>query len=230
MNTPYPAGNALLDGLPDADRRRLMVAGEAVAMRSGDLLAVAGCTAPYVVFPLVGFVSRVVRLESHPDLEVGMIGHEGVLGAHLVLGIVASPVRALVQGAGWAWRIETAVFCRLLGGSPSLQAALSRAVHAELAELAGSAACLRFHRIEARLARWLLMSHDRMRSDRFELTHEFMACMLGVRRASVTLAAGALQQRGVLTYRHGVVTLLDRPGLQAAACACYVVGNPGASR
>jgi CRP-like cAMP-binding protein len=150
-----------------------------------------------------------------------MVGREGMLGAHLALGYPVAPLQALVQGSGTAWRVGTKPFRLELARSPALQRGLNRYIYVLMAQLAGAAACLRFHEIGPRLARWLLMSQDRAQSDHFQVTQEFLALMLGVRRVGVTVAATGLQRRGLIAYRRGELTVTDRPGLLAAACTCY---------
>ena len=150
-----------------------------------------------------------------------MVGREGMLGAQLALGVATAPLRALVQGAGTAWRIGAGAFRRELARSPALQRSLDRYLYVLMAQLAASAACLRFHLIGPRLARWLLMSQDRAQADSFRVTHEFLAYMLGVRRVGITAAAGGLQRSGLIDYHRGELTVLDRAGLEAAACDCY---------
>jgi CRP-like cAMP-binding protein len=150
-----------------------------------------------------------------------MVGNEGLLGAQLALGVATVPLHALVQGAGTALRIGSAPFRAELARSAALRRVLNRYLYVLMAQLAGSAACLRFHQIEQRLARWLLMSQDRAHDPHFHVTHEFLAYMLGVRRVGITAAAGVLQRAGLIDYRRGELRVLDRPGLEAAACACY---------
>ncbi len=175
----------------------------------------------HVYFPVEGFVSLIAVVEHHPGLEVGMVGREGMLGAHLMLGVAAAPQKALVQGAGFAWRMGSAAFRRELALNAALRTHLQRYVHVLMCQLTASATCLRFHQIGPRLARWLLMSQDRAHADRFVVTHEFLALMLGVRRVGITLAAGSLQRAGLITYHRGELQVLDRRGLEAAACTCY---------
>jgi len=215
------AENQLIALLPRRDRMRLLAISESVPLELGNVLCEPGEPTRHVYFPIDSFISLVTTIDGEPGLEVGMVGREGMLGAHLALGVSAIPLHALVQGAGMALRIRAAPFRRELAKSRVLQLALHRYLYVLMAQLATSAACTRFHSVSPRLARWLLMSQDRAHSDRFHLTHEFVAYMLGVRRVGITGAASDLQRRGFIAYRRGEITVLDRAGLEGAACDCY---------
>ena len=213
--------NHLIERLPRADRLRLLAICEPVEFALADVMFEPGQTTRHVWFPTEGFVSLITPIDGSPGLEVGMVGREGLLGAHLALGVATAPLRGLVQGPGTARRIGAKAFRAELARSAPLQRALNRYLYVLMAQLAAATTCLRFHRIGPRLARRLLMSQDRAHADHFHVTHEFLAYMLGVRRVGVTGAAGALQRSGLIEYRRGELRVLDRAGLEAAACACY---------
>jgi CRP-like cAMP-binding protein len=224
------AENHLIALMPRRDRLRLIAISESVQLELGTVLCELGEPTRYAYFPNDCFISLVTAIEGEPGLEVGMVGREGMLGAQLVLGVDAIPLHALVQGAGTARRIEAAPFKRELDASKPLQRVLNRYLYVLMAQLATSAACTRFHSVGPRLARWLLMSEDRAHSDSFHLTHEFLAYMLGVRRVGITGAASDLQQRGLIRYHRGEITVIDRVGLEAAACGCYVADRQAYER
>ena len=213
--------NHLIELLPKKDRLRLLAQCELVNLALSQVLSERGEATHHAYFPVNGVISLLTLVDGHPDVEVGMVGREGMVGIQLSLEVPSAPMRALVQGEGSAWRIGAVAFRRELRASTALQRVLKRYVQVSIAQLASSAACLRFHMISPRLARWLLMSQDRAHADQFHVTHEFLAAMLGVRRVGVTMAAGALQSVGLIEYRRGELTVLDRPGLEAAACSCY---------
>ena len=215
------AQNHLIERLPRKDRLSLLKLCEPVELAMAAVLSDGGTPIRYVYFPIEGYISLVTRLDGKPVLEVGMVGREGMIGAQMALGVTMEPLHAVVQGPGSAWRVGKMEFQRELKRNAALQHSLSRYLHVTMTQLAGSAACLRFHRIRPRLARWLLMTQDRAHSDSFRITQEFLAFMLGVRRVGITLAATDLQRQGFVKYHRGDITILNRQGLKEAACSCY---------
>lgn len=213
--------NRLIDGLPRKERARILQQCEPVDLVFGTILCEPDQPFRHVYFPLQGFISLLAPMRGHQPLEMGLIGSEGMLGATLVLGVEAVPLRGLVQGNGSALRMSAAQLKRELRDSPALLRRLNRYLYVLMAQLSQTAACTRFHEVEARLVRWLLMTHDRAHADHFHLTHKFLADMLGVRRSGVTIAAGDLQHRGLIRYTRGEINILDRKGLEAASCECY---------
>jgi CRP-like cAMP-binding protein len=217
--------NGLLAGLPRRSRQRVLSGCEQVELGFADVLSKVGEKIRHVYFPTESFVSLVTALDDDQRLEVGIVGDEGMLGTSLILGVNRSPQHALVQGAGAALRMSAATFVRQCRQDAELRQRLSRYVHVLMRQLAQTAACTSYHVVEARLARWLLMSRDRAHSDQFHLTHEFLAYMLGVRRVGVTHAASSLQEQGLIDYRRGAITILDKARLKKASCTCYREGN-----
>ena len=213
--------NQLLDNLPRRERNRILECCEPVDLVFGAVLCEPDQAYRHIYFPLSGFISLVQTVGDHQPLEMGLIGNEGMLGATMVLGINAIPLRGVVQGSGTALRMTAAQLRRLLASCPGLERKLSRYLYVLMAQLSQTAACTRFHEVEARLARWLLMTHDRAHADHFHLTHEFLADMLGVQRSAVSIAAGALQKRHLIRYTRGEINILSRVGLEAVSCECY---------
>lgn len=215
------AENSLIQRLPRQDRLHVMAACEPVELELGRVLCEPQQRTRHVYFPVESFISQMVRIEGSSGLCVGMAGREGTLGVQLALGVPVSPLHALVQGPGRAWRIGVAPFRAELARSQALQRTLDRYLYVLMAQQGASAACLRFHAIAPRLARWLLMSQDRAHCDHFHATHELLSFMLGVRRVGITAAAGELARAGLIEYHRGRLVVRDRAGLEMAACGCY---------
>jgi CRP-like cAMP-binding protein len=221
---PIPI-NRLLAGVTRRDQGLILKHCEAVELTFGDILSEPDQPIRHVYFPTSSFISLIAANGGPESLEVGLVGNEGVFGITLVLGIDASPLRGLVQGGGQAMRMSVTQFRRAVSDSPSFTRVLHTYLYVLMAQLAQTAACARFHQLEARFARWILMTQDRAGSDTFPLTHVFLAQMLGVRRAGVTETAGVVQKRGVIRYRRGIVQVLNRHALEAMACPCYEAVN-----
>ena len=220
--TPNQANNRLLEALSRKNRQRFLANCTQVELESAEILAEPGERISHVYFPTESFISLITpATDDCAALEMGLVGDEGMLGIQLILDVRVSPLRALVQGAGLALCMKVAPFRRELEQSATLQRELKRYLYVVLGQFAQTAACTHFHVVEARLARWLLMTHDRAHSDTFHVTHEFLAYMLGVRRVGVTKAAYSLQQRKLIRYSRGDITILDRSSLEAASCGCY---------
>jgi len=222
MRDKAVVSNSLLGALPRGKSRGLRPGLELVTLTFGDVLLQPGEPITHVFFPDNSVVSLLTE-EGKRAVEVGLVGHEGMVGIPLALGVDVSPVRAVVQGTGTALRMKKSSFLRELRRHPKLQNRLLRYSHALMSQVTQISACNRLHSVEARLARWLLMTRDRLRSNQLELTHEFLGHMLGVRRVGITQAAGALQRRKLIDYSRGHIRILDAKGLEAASCRCYQV-------
>ena len=218
-----PVANSLLAALPRREYQRLLTSLEPVTLTFGEVLYEPGKPIRHVYFPSDSLVSLLTLVEGHMALEIGLVGREGMLGIPVALGINDSPVRALVQGTGSALRMTSARFRSEYGKCGRLHRELNRYIHERIVQITQTAACNRFHPIEARLARWLLMTRDRVQSDQFRLTQDLLGCMLGVLRVAVTNAAGALQRRKLISYSRGEINILDGKGLEAASCRCYQI-------
>jgi CRP-like cAMP-binding protein len=214
--------NRLLAALPPADRERLLHRADEVTLARGDVVYRANGPIHHVYFPRTGILSMVIDMEDGGTVEVGTIGLEGMVGLPAFHGAGSSPTRVYCQVPPCVCRRVPAEWFRAEAGkSGALQAVVNRFAEVAFALSAQSVACNRLHPVEQRLARWLLMTHDRVIGNELNLTQEILAEMLGVRRASVTTAAGTLQRAGLIQYRRGRVTVHDRPGLEATACECY---------
>ncbi len=216
-----PAQNRLIENVARADRRRFLALCEPIQLVLGQVVCGPAIHVQHLYFPIDGFISLIAVVPGSPGVEVGMVGREGMFGAHLALGVATTPLHAVVQGAGSALRIGKVAFRGELARSATLQRVVNKYIAVLMAQLATSAACVRFHQIGPRLARWLLMSNDRAHANSFEMTQAFLAHMLGVRRVGVTAAARLLQQDGLIEYSRGMLTVIDRRGLEHAACDCY---------
>ena len=213
--------NGLLAALPREDYQSLLGELERVTLTCGEVLHQPGERIRHVYFPIDVQVSLLTTVASRKALEVGLVGREGMVGISLALGAGISPVRAVVLRSGSALRMQAAGFREALARSLELQCSLYLYAHVKLLQARQAAVCARFHRAEARVARWLQMASESVRSDQFHLTHKFLADILGIRRVGVTNAAGALQRRKLISYNRGNIRVLDHKGLKAAACECY---------
>jgi CRP-like cAMP-binding protein len=224
-NTAGPHANRLLSLLTRADYQRLLPHLRSVPLEYRKSLYQANARIEFVWFIETGVGSLVKTLANGDASEVGTIGNEGMVGLPLLLGDHRAPTSVYVQVPGVGLRMTAALFAKELAASASMRKVMLRYAHAFFNQVAQSAACNQFHPLRQRCCRWLLMTHDRMRSDQFLLTQEFLAMMLGVQRTGVSAAAGALQQAGLIRYARGNVTILDRAGLTRQACECYDISK-----
>ncbi|MGM9515078.1 Crp/Fnr family transcriptional regulator [Roseateles sp. DB2] len=213
--------NLLLDHLPARELRRLLPIGSPMQLRSGQSIALQSQPCRCVLFPLEGCICLLTQPEHRAPLQLGMVGCEGAVGAQLLLGMDLSPVGAVVQEGGEAWSLTASALRRTLPVSPGLRRMLARYLMVQMRAVVTMASCLHFHSLRSRLARCLLMGSDRTDVGDFAVTHEVLAQRLGVRRVGVMVAAGSLQNAGLIQYQRGRVTVLNRDGLEAAACSCY---------
>ena len=215
--------NRLLATLPKNEYTRLLSKLKTVRLVLGEVLYEPGAAIKYVYFPNDSIISLISELSETSLLEVGMVGNEGMAGLAVFMGVNSSSTRALVQGAGTAMRMSSTAVRTEANRLGNLHHLLHRYSHSLLTQVSQSAACNRFHLVNARLARWLLMTNDRLGVEEFPLTQEFLSNMLGVRREGVSKAAGALQAAKLIRYSRGTITLLDRRGLEAKSCECYAI-------
>jgi len=213
--------NRLLAALPRKDYRKLLSVLEPIKLAFGQTLYESQSQIREVYFPNDCFVSMLTTVDAGRAAEVGLIGPEGMIGVPMALGVAVSPFRAVVQGEGMAMRMTTADFRRNFATSAALKREVFLFTHLLMIQIAQTAACNRFHVVTQRMARWLLMTHDRVNSHEFRITQEFLALMLGVRRVGVSVAMCALRDRKLIAYRRGTIKILDQGGLVAAACECY---------
>lgn len=217
-----PLANSLLAVLPSAEHRQLLAGLEPVTLKLGEVLHEPAAPIRYVYFPVGCVVCLMATVADHKAVEVGLVGYEGMVGIALVLGARASTVRTVVAASGAALRMEATRFHKAFLQCPSLQRELHRYTYAMLAQARQTIACNCFHLSDSRLARWLLMTSDRAHSEELFLTQTFLAGMLGLRRVTITEIAGRLWRRKLISYGRGWLRILDRPGLEAASCRCYM--------
>lgn len=215
--------NQLLAALPKKDYQSLQRHLEEVPLIFEEILYQPNELISDVYFPNSGIISLLAAVNGRATLEVGLVGQEGMLGLAIFMGVSSSQNRAVVQGTGLAMKIKTTAFRKECNNGGALPRLLLRYTHSLVTQITQSAICNQFHSVDARLARWLLMTHDRMGNDEFQLTQEFLSNMLGVRREGVSRAAGDLQKRKLISYSRGHLTVLDRAGLEAISCGCYEI-------
>jgi len=215
--------NQLLAALPKKEYQALRSQLEEIPLVFEQIIYKPEVAMSDVYFPNSGIISLLAGLNERATLEVGMVGKEGIVGLAVFMGVKESQNRAVVQGAGSAMKMKAKAFRRECDNGGALSHLLQRYTHSLLTQITQSAVCNQFHSVEARLARWLLMTHDRMEADEFQLTQEFLSNMLAVRRECVNKAAGKMQKRKLIAYSRGRLTVLDRAGLEAISCGCYEI-------
>ena len=224
MNAPLSRnGNHLLDAMPEDARKRLFPFPDTVTLPLAKVLYEPGDTLQYVYFPTDAIVSLLYVMESGASAEISVVGNEGVIGIALFMGGESTPSRAVVQSSGTVWRLSARRLKEEFNRHSELMLLLLRYTQALITQMSQTAVCNRHHLIDQQLCRWLLLSLDRLPSNRLTMTQELIANMLGVRREGVTEAAGKLQRLGVIEYRRGTITVLDRARLEKLSCECYAV-------
>jgi len=218
-----PIANKLLAALPKKEYQALQSRLEETPLVFEEFIYRPNELISDVYFPNSGIISLLAGVDAHGTLEVGLVGNEGMLGLSVFLGVNSSGNRAVVQGAGSAMKMRATALRKQCDKGGALPRLLQRYAHSVLTQITQSAVCNQFHSVDARLARWLLMTHDRIADDEFQLTQEFLSNMLGVRREGVSKAAGKLQKRNLITYSRGRLKVLDRAGLEATSCGCYEI-------
>lgn len=219
----HPSYNHLLAALPAIELGHLIPHLELVHMALGDAICEAGDRLTYAYFPTSAIISLHYILENGASSEIASVGREGMFGISLLMGSESIPSWATVQADGYGYRLKAALLVQKFNNQGPLQCLLLRYTHAFLTQIAQACACNRYHSIEQQLCRWFLLTLDRLGSGELTMTHELIANLLGVRREGITEAAGKLQQAGVIRYRRGHITVLDRVGLQEGVCECYEV-------
>jgi CRP-like cAMP-binding protein len=224
MSTPHnPRQNHLLDALPASDYDRIQAHLELVPMALGDVLYESGAKLRYVYFPTTSIVSLLYVMGDGASAEIAIVGNEGILGISLFMGGDTTPSRAVVQSAGYGFRLKAKLLKDEFGRFGPTMHLLLRYTQALITQMAQTAVCNRHHSVDQQLCRWLLLSLDRLQTNELSMTQELISNMLGVRREGVTEAAGKLQDAGLIHYRRGMISVLDRPGLEARVCECYEV-------
>jgi CRP-like cAMP-binding protein len=224
MSSPHtPKQNHLLDALPASDYDRIQAHLKLVPMALGEVLYESGAKLRYVYFPTTSIVSLLYVMEDGASAEIAIVGNEGILGISLFMGGETTPSRAVVQSAGYGFRLRAKLLTDEFGRFGPMMHLLLHYTQALITQMAQTAVCNRHHSVDQQLCRWLLLSLDRLASNELSMTQELIANMLGVRREGVTEAAGKLQNAGLISYQRGRITVLDRPGLEARSCECYQV-------
>ena len=219
----HPHQNHLLNALPRSDYKRFASRLELVPMKLGDVLYEPGVRLRHVYFPTTAIVSLLYVMEDGASAEIAIVGNEGILGISLFMGGDTTPSRAVVQSAGHGFRLRARLLQNEFGRFGPTMHLLLRYTQALITQMSQTAVCNRHHSVDQQLCRWLLLSLDRLQSNELSMTQELIADMLGVRREGVTEAAGKLQDAGLIRYRRGTITVLDRPGVEARSCECYQV-------
>ncbi|MFT7244681.1 MAG: CRP-like cAMP-binding protein [Candidatus Azotimanducaceae bacterium] len=215
------AANLLLQTLPERDKQALYKKGEMVDIDLDSLICDACLPITHVYFPVTGYISLVAATKEHPHLETALIGAEGMLGASLVLNVDSAPTRAVVKLAGSALRFTTSEFMLAMNDHPRLHRVIQRYLFVTMIQQSHIVSCTHFHEVGSRLARWLLMVHDRVHGDEIYITHSALANLLGVRRSAVSIAASRIQKQQLIRYSRGEITIMNRQGLEQASCGCY---------
>ena len=225
VETPSLLKNKLMAALPAEEFERIRAHCRPVALKLGKVLYESGDKLDYVYFPTTAIVSLLYIMENGSTAEIGVVGNEGILGIALFMGGDTTPNRAIIQSAGGAYRMSARDLMDEFSLGGKFHNLLLRYTQALITQISQTAVCNRLHSVEQQLCRWLLLSHDRLDTDKLIMTHDLISNMLGVRREGVTLAAQKLGARGLIKNVRGSITILDREGLEAAVCECYEVVN-----